>query len=165
MQALMKVKKYIDFEYIQDGLEKNVMREANKAFIFILYVLLTKGGADDWGGKLIVSRDIKELEKHHIFPQEYLKQELELDDVDDPAEVEKVVSNFANVTLIHQPVNASIGDEGPKDYFPHYIDRAKLHFIPEDKNLWTKEAYDNGEFQTARLKLILMPHKIFSRCL
>jgi len=50
MQALMKVKKYIDFEYIQDGLEKNVMREANKAFIFILYVLLTKGGADDWGG-------------------------------------------------------------------------------------------------------------------
>ena len=38
----MKVKKYIDFEYIQDGLEKNVMREANKAFIFILHTFYSQ---------------------------------------------------------------------------------------------------------------------------
>ncbi len=154
MQATMKVRKHIDFEYIQDGLEKNVLREANKAFTFLLYILLTKNGAEDWDARLIASRDIKELEKHHIFPQEYLKRELELDDVEDPSEVEIVVSNFANITFVHKPVNSLIGDDAPANYLSRYIERAKLHFIPEDEKLWTKEAYEDGLFQNARLKLI-----------
>ncbi|OGZ85927.1 MAG: hypothetical protein A2463_04735 [Candidatus Staskawiczbacteria bacterium RIFOXYC2_FULL_32_10] len=154
MQETMKVRKHIDFEYIQDGLERNVVREANKAFTFILYILLTKNKADDWGGRLIASRNLNELEKHHIFPQEYLKKELELDDVEDPAEVETIVSNLANITFIHKPVNGSVSDAGPIDYLVQFIDRAKLHFIPENKDLWTKEAYNNGLFQDARIRLI-----------
>lgn len=154
LQATMKVRKHIDFEYIQDGLERNVLREANKAFTFLLYILLTKNGAEDWDAQRIASRDIKELEKHHIFPQEYLKRELELDDVEDPSEVEIAVSNLANITFVHKPVNASIGDDAPVNYFPRYIERAKLHFIPEDEKLWTKEAYSDGLFQNTRLKLI-----------
>ncbi|MBT9169337.1 MAG: hypothetical protein DDT19_02696 [Syntrophomonadaceae bacterium] len=154
MQAAMKVRKHIDFEYIQDGLERNVLREASKAFTFLLYILLAKNGAEDWDARLITSRDLKELEKHHIFPQEYLKQQLELDDVEGPSEVETIVSNLANVTFIHKPVNASIGDNAPSNYLPQYIERAKLHFIPEDKKLWTKEAYDSDAFQNARLKLL-----------
>lgn len=154
MQAAMKVRKHINFEYIQDGLEKNVLREANKAFTFLLYILLTKNGAEDWDARLIASRELKELEKHHIFPQEYLKRQLELDDVEDPSEVEITVSNLANVTFIHKPVNTSIGDNAPSNYLPQYIECAKLHFIPEDEKFWTKEAYDSELFQNARLKLI-----------
>ncbi len=138
------------------------MREANKAFTFLLYILLTKNKAEDWDAKLIASRDLKELEKHHIFPQEYLKRELELDDVEDPSEVEKVVSNLANITFVHKPVNASIGEDGPIDYLPQYIERAKLHFIPENKGLWTKEAYNDNSFQNARIKLIFEAAKQYS---
>ena len=113
-----------------------------------------KNGAEDWDARLIASRDLKELEKHHIFPQEYLKRELELDDVEDPSEVEIVVSNLANITFVHKPVNISIGDDAPVNYLSRYIERAKLHFIPAERELWTKEAYDNGSFQNTRLKLI-----------
>ena len=154
MQAAMKVRKYINLEWVQDGLERSALREANKAFVFLLYVLLTKNNADDWGGRLISSRDLKELERHHIFPKEYLRQELELDDVEDPVEAEVEMSNLANITFILKEVNASINDAPPNNYMPQYIERAKLHFIPEDNNLWTKEAYDGGAFQNARLKLL-----------
>lgn len=154
MQDTMKVRKSIDFEFVQDGLERSVLREANKAFTFLLYILLTKNNADDWDARLIVSRDLKELEKHHIFPQEYLKRELELEDVEDPSEIEIAVSNLANITFVHKPVNASVGDEAPASYLLRFIGSAKLHFIPEDRNLWTKEAYESGSFQNARLKLI-----------
>jgi len=154
MQAAMKVRKYINLEWVQDGLERSALREANKAFVFLLYILLTKNNADDWGGRLISSRDLKELERHHIFPREYLRQELELDDVEDPVETEVEMSNLANITFILKEVNASINDAPPNNYMPQYIGRARLHFIPEDKKFWTKEAYDGGAFQNARLKLI-----------
>ncbi|MDD4995033.1 MAG: DUF262 domain-containing protein [Patescibacteria group bacterium] len=154
MQTAMKVRKHINLEWIQDGLERSALREANKAFVFLLYVLLIKNNADDWDTRLIASRDLKELERHHIFPKEYLRQELELDDVEDPAEAEIEVSNLANITFILKEKNSTIGDTPPKDYLPQLIDRAKLHFIPEDENLWTKEAYDSGLFQNARLQII-----------
>jgi hypothetical protein len=154
MQAAMKVRKHINLEWVQDGLERSALREANKAFVFLLYVLLVKNNADDWGGRLISSRDLKELERHHIFPREYLRQELELDDVEDPVEAEVEVSNLGNITFVLKEVNASINDAPPENYMPQYIERAKLHFIPEDGKFWTKEAYDNGSFQNERIRLI-----------
>lgn len=101
------------------------------------------------------SRDLKELERHHIFPREYLQRELELDDVEeDPVEAEVIISNLGNITFVLKEVNASINDEPPSDYMKNYIARARLHFIAEDDQLWTREAYESGAFQEARLKLI-----------
>jgi hypothetical protein len=155
LQGAMKVRKRITLEWLRDGLERSALREANKAFVFLLYVLLTKNNADDWAGRLVSSRDLKELERHHIFPREYLQRELELDDVEeDPVEAEVIISNLGNITFVLKEVNASINDEPPSDYMKNYIARARLHFIPEDDQLWTREAYESGAFQEARLKLI-----------
>lgn len=154
LQEAMKARRYIDLEYIQDGLRRNVLREANKAFTFLLYVLLVKNQAEDWDAHLIASCDLRDLEKHHIFPQEYLRRELELDDVEDPADVESTVSNLANITFIHKPVNAEINDSAPASYLRQYIDQAKLHFIPNKPTLWTGQAYKDGAFQNERMELI-----------
>lgn len=154
MRDDLKVQKFINFEYVEDGLELSALREANKTLVFLLYVLLFRNSADDWGGKLIAARDLKELERHHIFPREYLQVELELDDLEDPDKMEVEISNLANITFVLKEINAAINDTPPISYMPQYIERAKLHFIPEDRGFWTKEAYDSGEFQAARLKLI-----------
>lgn len=158
---VMKVRKRIDLEFVADGLDRSMVREANKAFTFLLYVLLTKNQADDWGGQFLITRKREDLQLHHIFPREYLRREFELDDVEDPTEVEVFTNNLANMTFIQDEINASISDVPPSEYLKDYIGRARLHFIPADEKFWSKEAYENSDFQHERINLIFNAAKKF----
>jgi hypothetical protein len=161
LQQIMKNKKQMGIDFFTDGLKRNVLREANKAYLFLLYLLLTKNRADDWTGKLLAKQPLKDFERHHIFPIEYLQKELELDDVEDAHEVEIQQSNFANITYILKEVNGSIGDEAPTLYLPQYNQLIPAHFVPNDVNLWTTQAYKENQFQEKRVTLLYEAFKRF----
>lgn len=137
MRAIrFKVK--ISFDDIKRGLHFNVLRLQGRSYLFLLYVLLVKKGADDWNGVLLHKRSIKDLAKHHIFPKDYLDENL---NPEDPETKETLINNLSNITFIHKDINAEIEDKSPEDYLPSYIDCAQKHFIPSDKNLWKLEQY------------------------
>jgi hypothetical protein len=124
---------------IEKGMDQNVLRSQGKAYLFLEYVLLVKNDADDWSGVRLRERKVDELARHHIFPQEFLFQNL---DVDEPETMEVYSSNLGNITLIHKDVNSEIGEKSPFDYLMDYESSLKSHFIPTDKNLWTVEQFN-----------------------
>ncbi len=150
----MKARSYVDYEFFKDALKRNVLRESSKAFLFILYILLVKKDAEDWSGTLLREREWSMLERHHIFPREYLGRELGIDGIQDHIQAEMKISNLANISFILKAENAAIGAKPPSEYLSQYIKFARLHFVPEGLEFWTKEAYSSGAFQDERLKLI-----------
>jgi len=51
----------------------------------------------------------KSLEKHHLFPKAYLRDEFGLD--------KRQINQVANFTYLEYPDNAEISDDAPKKYF------------------------------------------------
>ena len=133
-----KTKIKISLEDIRRGLHSNVLRVQGRSYLFLLYVLLVKKGADDWNGVLLHRRNINEMARHHIFPKEFLEEHL---NVDDPDTKEILINNLSNITFIHKDINAEIEDKPPEEYLPNYISSAEKHFIPIDKSLWKLEQY------------------------
>ncbi|MDK2870351.1 MAG: hypothetical protein PWP19_1181 [Thermococcaceae archaeon] len=144
-----KAKIKISENDIKRGLTINVLRREGRAHLFLLYVLLVKNNADNWNGQLLKHSSLNELSRHHIFPKEYLEKELNIDDPDDR---EIMINNLGNITFIHKHINSEIGDAPPIDYLDQYVDYAKKHFIPIDKNLWKLEQYQT--FLDYRIKEI-----------
>lgn len=124
---------------IKRGLYTNVLKLHGRSYLFLLYTILVRKEADDWNGMFLSKRSSSELARHHIFPKEFLEQNL---NPEDPEEKEFLISNLANITFIHKDINSEIEDKPPKDYLPEYIESAKKHFVPSDKNLWTIEQYN-----------------------
>jgi len=122
---------------IKRGLNLNMLGAEGKAYLFLLYILLVQNEADDWNGTTLFQSD--DLSRHHIFPREYLAENLELDE-----EVIKDtrINNLANITFIHKNINSEIEDDPPDSYLKNYKDSAKKHFIPIDEKLWTINQYD-----------------------
>ena len=87
---------------------------------------------------LINKRKLLELARHHIFPKEFLEQNL---NPEDPELKETLINNLANITFIHKDINSEIEDKSPSEYLPDFIESAKKHFIPTDQNLWKIEQY------------------------
>lgn len=149
-----KAKIKISRSDIAKGLNLNVLRVQGKAHLFMLFILLVKKNADNWNGVLISKTDFSKLARHHIFPKEFLEDKLELEE---PDSKEIQINNLANITFIHKDINSEIEDTPPEDYIPDYLDSAKIHFIPTDKNMWTIEQYNT--FLNYRIKQIYLAGK------
>jgi len=147
--AKSKIK--ITFDDVKRGLYFNVLRLQGRSYLFLLYILLVKKGADDWTGVLLHRKSIKELAKHHIFPQEFLNKNL---NPDDPDAKEILINNLANITFINKNINSEIEDS-PEEYLPNYINCLLKHFIPSDKNLWKLEQYSTFlEYRIRQIHLV-----------
>jgi hypothetical protein len=153
MQA-KKAKTKISFNDIKRGLNYNVLRVQGRAHLFLLYVLLSRRNADDWNGVVINRRSQKDLARHHIFPYEFLEQNLNLDE---PETKEFLINTIANITFIHKDINSEIEDTPPDKYLSDYINSAKNHFISTDKELWKLEQYQT--FLDYRIKQIYLAAK------
>jgi hypothetical protein len=82
--------------------------------------------ADNWNGKLLNQSLLMELARHHIFPKDFLENELKIDDPDDG---ETLINNLGNITFIHKDINSEVGEDAPEKYMKKYIESAKKHFI------------------------------------
>jgi hypothetical protein len=92
----------------------------------------------------------KALERHHLFPRQYLKKK--------GIESVRDINQIANYALVEWDDNIAISDGPPSTYWPEYskrftetelVDMANAHALPE--NWWTL-SYD--EFLKARRPLI-----------
>ncbi|AIG98447.1 hypothetical protein AFULGI_00016880 [Archaeoglobus fulgidus DSM 8774] len=137
-------------EDLKKGMKENVVRgKVGKAYLFLLYILLVKNGADNWANLKIAETPFDDLAKHHIFPKDYLKRELV---VEEEENMDISINNLANITFVDKRINSEIGDKAPKEYLPNYSLSLNKHFIPRDENLWTIETYE--AFLEGRISLI-----------
>ncbi|MFX0182935.1 MAG: DUF262 domain-containing protein [Candidatus Hodarchaeota archaeon] len=123
---------------IKRGLGINVLRRGGRAHLFMIYILLTRREAENWNGILISQSSLKELARHHIFPKEFLEENLNIDDPDDR---ENMINNLANITFIHKDINSEIQSDSPEIYIRKYIDSAKKHMIPTEEAMWKLDQY------------------------
>lgn len=153
MEAVSTGRRQITYDDLQKGLKRNVLKDAGRAYLFLLYILLVRRQADDWSDTLLKARQWSELQKHHIFPQEYLHEKLEIDEADDEEENTGIrLSNLGNITFVNASVNAAIGATPPDTYLPEYLQYLSRHFIPGDDAYWTLEAYKSKDFQNWRVR-------------
>lgn len=108
-------------------------------------------------------KPVKGVERHHLFPKEYLKTRLGVSDV-------KRTNQVANYALVEWSDNVKISDNPPHEYWPRQIrakrmqdDRLKRqrewHALPDE---WTAMDYD--EFLRARRRLMAhITHEGFKR--
>jgi hypothetical protein len=153
LELMPPARRQIREDALRKSMEINVLKDAGRAYLFLLYILLVRGQADDWSGTLIKARRLDELERHHIFPQEYLRTELQVDDAEDD-NGESRLSNLGNISFVLSSVNSEISDDPPSDYLRNYRQSLDQHFIPSDENLWTAAAYEEERFQEWRIREI-----------
>jgi hypothetical protein len=128
--------------------------EYERTHLAILSMLYNLNKAKDWDSSavpqpaLIKELKAQDIEFHHIFSKQFLKQHYHGDKSPDEA---------ANITIISKRANDRIGDSNPADYigelFNHDSELIARHFIPIEKDLWKAEGYDR--FLECRRELIL----------
>ena len=112
-------------------------------------VLLATSKVKDW---ITGRRTVKGIEKHHLFPRDYLKSVLGLTD-------NKKINQVANFALVEWSDNIAISNQPPDEYWPaevadKAIDNARRarqeewHALPPD---WTGLEYDDFLEQRRRL--------------
>ena len=125
-------------EDLEAGLKMNVLRgKQGRSYLFLLYVLLIKNDATDWTGERLKIRPFDGLDRHHIFPRDFLRENLEIEDSRDI-----IINNIGNITFVKKEVNSEIGSKPPYEYLPKYKAYIDKHFIPMDENLWRLETYE-----------------------
>ena len=98
-------------------------------------------------------REIKGIEKHHLFPKNYLKTKLKVTQT-------RRINQIANYALVEWSDNIEISDAAPSDYWPSYLKSKKIdadrlsaqmswHALPDN---WTSMEFD--EFLKARRALM-----------
>jgi hypothetical protein len=122
----------------------NILRgAAGKKYLFLEYILLCKNEATDWAGKLLIERSFNELDRHHIFPKDLLRQRIDED---------ATINHIGNLTFIDRILNKELQDRLPEDYLSSIDeDVLKKHFIPLDKQLWKMDQYEQFIQQRAEL--------------
>lgn len=114
-------------------------------------VLLSNLKVKDWIDPS--RRPIKGVEKHHLFPQNYLKEHLKLAST-------RQINQVANQALVEWSDNIDISDDAPAMYWPQQLadkglsgerlrQQAWWHALPKD---WTALSYQ--DFLGSRRKLI-----------
>lgn len=114
-------------------------------------VLLSTSKVKDWINPN--RRPVKGIEKHHLFPRDYLKTELRLFD-------NRKINQVANFALVEWSDNITISDEAPKVYWPQEVADKNIeearrvrqeewHALPDD---WISLPYD--EFLNQRRRLM-----------
>ena len=95
----------------------------------------------------------KGIERHHLFPKEYLRKKLGIQDV-------RQINQIANFALVEWSDNIAISDSAPPDYWPEQLAEKSLslgqldahrywHALPDG---WEDLGFD--EFLTARRQLM-----------
>jgi hypothetical protein len=113
-------------------------------------VLLSTSKVKDWISP--TRRTVKGIEKHHLFPQDYLKTVLKL-------RTTKKINQVANFALVEWSDNIAISNKEPSVYWPQEVADKKFdlmrrtrqeewHALPEG---WTDMAYDNFLIQRRKL--------------
>lgn len=98
-------------------------------------------------------RPVKGVEKHHLFPKDYLKQSLGITST-------RQINQVANQALVEWSDNIGISNQEPRIYWPAQVQDKKIgrerlhkqtwwHALPDD---WTRMEYQ--EFLAARRKLL-----------
>lgn len=114
-------------------------------------VLLATSKVKDWINPL--RRQAKGIEKHHLFPKDYLKVHWGITDV-------KRTNQVANYALVEWSDNIDISNAAPSEYWPRQTSEKRLegerlsrqagwHALPAN---WTELPYD--EFLQQRRRLI-----------
>lgn len=138
---------------VERGNSVNVLKRQGLQYLFLLYVLLKKEGAEDLDGKLLRAKSYSDLHKHHIFPKELLERYDVLPD--DPDEKEVFVSGLGNITFVDRSLHEGIPKEPPDAEPSHYLPKfpaLRTHFIPAREELWKPERFE--EFKHERVKEI-----------
>ncbi len=123
---------------IINGRKINILRGDGKGYLLILYLILAKNNAEDWNSSLIGNAELKDISKHHIFPKDYLEENLSTEDLE---EKDTLLNNLGNITFINRNINSSIGDDPPEEYMKEYIEVIGKHLIPKEENLWSIDQY------------------------
>ena len=131
----------------------------DREHLTLLSVLYTYNQARDWDIKADPTKisDIpdKELTVHHIFSYNVLKES---------GYSEEERNDFANITLISKQANTIIKDKDPSTYLKDLYEAdptlLKLHFIPEEEDLWRPEKYKDF-LEHRRQQILEECHKLF----
>jgi hypothetical protein len=70
----------------------------------------------------------KGIERHHLFPREYLRKQLGVTDT-------KAINQIANMALVEWSDNIKISDQAPPDYWPTQVQAKKTTSGPTDDRL------------------------------
>lgn len=131
-------------------------RSAGHSLYRMLYIITKWNRAVDWSNGSSLHGTIGDyysIQSHHIFPQAYLykngyQSENHID--------KKKVNEIANRAFITRDTNYAISDTAPDRYLDgiveEYPDALKKHLIPENKELWKVENFE--QFLDERRKLI-----------
>jgi hypothetical protein len=135
---------------------------SKNVLLLLMYVLMKKNNASDWGADSQLSLQEIEPENtqlHHIFPFNLMKKDKNAikryeEEEYTPAEYRQDINDIANITFISKSKNAAIGDLAPSQYLLNETmpEIRKAHFIPEDQELWKTENYI--DFLEERRRLI-----------
>jgi hypothetical protein len=125
------------------GLDADLLRRSGQPYLFVLYTALCLSYASDWEGTLIRELGSESLARHHLFPRSLFRT---------VGEEEGYVSGIGNITLISPSLNSELSDRPPAEYLHQYRDELRKHFIPEERELWKKDRFE--EFCERRAKLI-----------
>lgn len=113
-------------------------------------VLLATSKVKDWINP--VRRTVKGIEKHHLFPRDYLRTALGITDT-------KKINQVANFALVEWSDNITISNQPPTAYWPQEVADKKIeqkrrkqqegwHALPEE---WIDLGYDEFLHQRRRL--------------
>ncbi len=114
-------------------------------------VLLSTSKIKDWISP--TRRTLKGIEKHHLFPKDYLRTVVGL-------KATKRINQVANFALVEWSDNITISNKPPSEYWPQELDDKKIeqtrrqrqeewHALPEG---WVSMAYE--DFLTSRRALM-----------
>jgi len=127
--------------------------EFENRHLTLLLILFKMNKTRDWNLKSkpnikeITELDTKDLSIHHIFPKEYLERRND----------EMSYNKFANITIISEKANKSIGFRDPRKYLKELkeVDENLLreHFVPTDESLWELDNFE--EFLKKRIELLI----------
>jgi len=133
----------ITSSHIMRGLDADLLRRSGQPYFFVLYTALCLSGASDWEGTLIRELGSESLARHHLFPRSLFRT---------VGEEEGLISGIGNITLISPSLNSELSDRPPAEYLHQYGDELRKHFIPEERELWGKDRFE--EFCERRAELI-----------
>ena len=114
--------------YIKELDMRKVYSSSSAIYKGVINLIVLNGAKDFLYGDSIA---FHKLEDHHIFPQNYLKKKLKLED-------KELINTILNRTLISKETNNHIKDKAPSEYLKEIEKSGNLqlilepHFIPQE---------------------------------
>lgn len=125
-------------------------KTTNSGIFKTMFTLMRHNGALDWNTSQVLSMtnlaSRNQIEYHHIFPQNFLKDRYD----------KKEIYDISNFTFIVKRTNVLISDEDPAKYLPIVFEKCgeenfKKHCIPTNKELWQISRYKDFIQERRRL--------------